>query len=156
MLGTSEKSATFAKEASLNYCVGAFMSDKNIGEVLDVYRQGNEEGEVILTVNVYCGESDGHAEQLAYPYWVNQVLKSSGRELTGLPPLEEVSEIEVTADQNSEIHKIKESGIIGSKESVKDAFKDLAEDYDIDGVMIVTITDDMKDKRESYKRISEI
>lgn len=156
MLGTSEKSATFAKEASLNYCFGAFMSDKNIGEVLDVYRQGNEEGEVILTVNVYCGESDDHAEQLAYPYLVNQVLKSSGREFPGIPSLEEVSEIELTADEKSEIDKIKQSCIIGSKESVKHAFKNLAEDYDIDEVMIVTITHDMKDKLESYKRISEI
>ena len=132
------------------------MSDKNIGEVLDVYRQGNEEGEVILTVNVYWCESDDHAEQLAYPYLVNQVLKSSGREFPGIPSLEEVSEIELTADEKSEIDKIKESCIIGSKESVKQAFKNLAEDYDIDEVMIVTITHDMKDKLESYKRISEI
>lgn len=77
MLGTSEKSAVFARDNNINYCFGKFMSDSDPEHVLNTYRERGQSGEVIVTVNVFCHEDDEVARKLAYSYAVSQSLKAT-------------------------------------------------------------------------------
>lgn len=156
MLGTSEKSAVFARDNQLNYCYGEFMSRTKTEDVLSTYKEGFNSGEIIVTVNAFCGATVEDAEKMARPYLVNQALKSTGREFSGIPSYEEVAEIELTEDEASEVDKIRERVIIGDPEFLRDQLMTYHSRYGVDELMIVTITHDFQDKLDSYKRIADI
>ena len=156
MLGTSEKSAIFARDNQLNYCYGEFMSSQSTDEVLSTYKAGSNNGEIIVTVNTFCGQTFEEAERMARPYLVNQALKSTGREFSGIPTFDEVSAIELTEEEVAEVNKIRDNVIIGDADFVRQKLMAYQRTYGVDEVMVVTITHDFSDKVKSYKRIAEV
>lgn len=157
MLGTSDKSATFARDNNMNYCFGKFMSEDNAVEVLNTYRENtNTSSEIIVTLNVFCAADYSAAEKIAYGYTVNQALTTTGRAFDGIPSYEEALNIELTDAEQHEVEKIKSSLIIGTPETVKEELLKLSEAYKVDEFMIVTITHDIQDKLNSYRLLGDI
>lgn len=155
MLGTSEKSAVFARDNNMNYCFGKFMSGSDPLDVLDTYREHGQPGEVIITVNVFCHEDDKAARKLAYSYAVNQALKSTGRAFKGIPSHEETAGVELTAEEKQETEKILSDLIIGTPDKVKTELTELGQAYQADEFMIVTITHNIEDKLNSYRLLAD-
>lgn len=155
MLGTSEKSALFARDNNMNYCFGKFMSGSDPLDVLNIYREHGESGEVIVTVNVFCHEDDEAARKLAYSYAVNQALKSTGRAFTGVPSPEATADVELTEDERQETEKILSNLIIGTPEKIKEELTEFSESYQVDEFMIVTITHNIEDKLNSYRLLAD-
>lgn len=155
MLGTSEKSAVFARDNNMNYCFGKFMSGSDPVDVLSTYREHSAGGEVIITVNVFCHEDDKTARQLAYSYAVNQALKSNGRAFKGVPSDEEMADIELTAEEKEETDNILSNLITGTPDKVKEELTELSEAYQADEFMIVTITHNIEDKLNSYRLLAD-
>lgn len=151
MLGTSEKSANFARDENMNYCFGKFMSKSDTVDVLNTYRQNDSHGEIIVTVNVFCHEDGNTARELAWSYAVNQALTSTGRAFNGIPDCEEVSGIELTEAEELEAEEILSELILGTPEKVGKELIELGEAYQVDEFMIVTITHDIEDKLNSYR-----
>lgn len=157
MLGTSSKSATFARDNNMNYCFGKFMSAENAVDVLNTYREnGNTSDNLIVTLNVFCAEDDTTAEKIAYGYVVNQALKTTGRAFNGIPSYEEAVDVDLTDAERDEIETIKSSLIIGSPKKVKEELEILSESYEVDEFMIVTITHDIQDKLNSYRLLGNM
>lgn len=155
MLGTSEKSAVFARDNNMNYCFGKFMSGSDPLNVLNTYREHGAQGEVIITVNVFCHEDDQTAHELAYSYAVNQALKSTGRAFKGVPSRKETADLELTEDERQETEKILSNLIIGTPDKVKAEMTELSEAYQADEFMIVTITHSIEDKLNSYRLLAD-
>lgn len=155
MLGTSSKSATFARDNKMNYCFGQFMSADKAVDILNTYRDNkNTSGKLIVTLNVFCAIDDTTAERIAYGYVVNQALKSTGRAFDGIPSYEEAANIDLTEAEREEAEMIKSSLIIGTPEKVKKELEILSAAYEVDEFMIVTITHDIKDKLNSYRLLA--
>ena len=155
MLGTSEKSAVFARDNSMNYCFGKFMSSSSPADVLDTYRENGSPGEVIITVNVFCHADEKYAHDLAYSYAVNQALKSTGRGFDGVADIDAVSSVKLTDDERNETEKILSNLIIGTPESVGKELTDMSEAYQVDEFMVVTITHSIEDKLNSYRLLAD-
>lgn len=156
MLGTSEKSAVFARDNNINYCFGKFMSDSDPEHVLNTYRERGQSGEVIVTVNVFCHEDDEVARKLAYSYAVSQSLKATAsRTFKGVPSPEATADVELTEDEEQEAEKILANLIVGTPEKVKKELTDFAEAYQVDEFMIVTITHNIEDKLNSYRLLAD-
>ncbi len=155
MLGTSEKSAVFARDNNMNYCFGKFMSGSDPLNVLNTYREHGAPGEVIITVNVFCHEDDQMAHELAYSYAVNQALKSTGRAFKGVPSRKETADLELTEDERQETEKILSNLIIGTPDQVQAELTELSEAYQADEFMIVTITHNIEDKLNSYRLLAD-
>lgn len=155
LLGTSEKSAVFARDNNMNYCFGKFMSSSNPVDVLDTYRENRSHGEIIVTVNVFCHTDEKYARELAYSYAVNQALKSTGRGFNGVAGIEDTSAVELTEDEHRETEKIMSNLIAGTPESVGKTLTGLSEAYQVDEFMIVTITHSFEDKLNSYRLLAE-
>lgn len=154
MLGTSEKSAIFARDNQLNYCFGKFMSDNEPESVLSEYRTADTAGETIMTINVFCHEDEARAKQLAKDYAMYQVLKSADSNFKGLPATADFSEVDLTPDQTAEMHKIISNLVAGTPEQVGHEIKALSSKYQVDEFMIVTITHDFEDKINSYRLVA--
>lgn len=155
MLGTSEKSAMFARDNNMNYCFGKFMSSSDAQAVLNTYRAHGQSGEMIVTVNVYCHEDDEVARKLAYHYAVNQALKSTDRAYKGVPNPETIAGVQLTESESREAEKILSNLIIGTPAKVKEELTSLGEIYQVDEFMIVTITHNIEDKLNSYRLLAD-
>ncbi len=155
MLGTSEKSAIFARDNNMNYCFGKFMSSSSPKDVLNTYRENGSPGEIIVTVNVFCHADEKYASELARSYAVNQALKSTGRAFDGIAGLEDTAAAELTEDEEKETEKILSNLIIGTPETVGKELADMSKDYRVDEFMIVTITHNIEDKLNSYRLLAE-
>jgi len=157
MLGTSSKSAVFARDNNMNYCFGKFMSEDNTEEVLNTYRKNkNTSGGIIVTLNVFCAADHYEAENMAYGYTLNQALKTTGRAFKGIPSYKEAKSIELTNAEREEAEKIKSSLIIGTPDTVQKELQMLSEMYKVDEFMIVTVTHDIQDKLNSYRLLGKI
>jgi luciferase family oxidoreductase group 1 len=71
MLGTNQKSASYAAEFGTGYVFGQFMSDGDGQEIIAQYRRGfkpsqlTPEPRVIVAVSVICADTEAEARQLA-------------------------------------------------------------------------------------------
>lgn len=157
LLGTSVKSAVLAMEKGLPYVFGHFMSNEDGAAIMkgyfDNFHGGNPQA--IVTVSVICAETTEEAEELALS---NQVwkLQQAQREGNGLvPSIEEAKAYEYTAEDLEILRESNQKQIIGTPAEVKAELEKLAELYQTDEFMILTITHDSEAKKKSYELIAK-
>lgn len=160
LLGTSKKSAILAAKNGMAYAFGQFMSEHDGKEVIQQYidefipRKALIKPKAILTVSAFCAETTEKAENLALSNLIWALQREKGIH-TGVPSIREAMQYELEDKDREKMKKMKENMIIGNPQQVKQKFEMLSTDYQIDEIMIVTITHALKDKINSYKLISK-
>ncbi|MBY0096185.1 LLM class flavin-dependent oxidoreductase [Mesobacillus maritimus] len=161
LLGTGKKSAELAAKKGLPYAFGQFMSERD-GEVLVnqyrkefVPRQAGDRSQVILTVSVICAESSDKAEEIALSSLVWGLQKEKGLGQQGVPSIKEAKEYPLTEKELDAIEKQKQKMIIGNPQEVASKLRTLQSLYQADELMLVTITNSLKDRIQSYKLVME-
>ncbi|WP_026671899.1 LLM class flavin-dependent oxidoreductase [Alkalihalobacterium bogoriense] len=140
LLGTSKKSAILAAEKGLAYNFGLFMSDKDVQECIELYknrfrpRKEGEKQQLLLTVSVICAHTKAEAEAIATRslQFASQNVNTSQKELEAK----------------------KEKMVIGDPVFVKEKLQKLVEQYQADEVMIVTNTDNPLDRLQSFQLLA--
>ena len=161
ILGTSKKSALFAAENGLAYVFGKFMSDNDGASIIQKYRDSftpRKQGDrptVILTVSAICAETNERAEEIALSSLIWSLLKEKGERNHGVPSIEEAKEYVLDQTDKTTLDKMKQNMIIGNPHVVKQKLNELQALYDVDEIMIVTITHSPKDRVMSYQMIAE-
>jgi luciferase family oxidoreductase group 1 len=161
ILGTSKKSALFAAENGLAYTFGQFMSDKDGASIIQNYqdsfipRKRGDRPTVILTVSAICAETKKKAEEIALSSLIWSVLKEKGEGHHGVPSIQEAKQYVLNETEKTTLEKIKQNMIIGNPHSVKQKLNELKARYQVDEIMIVTITHSPKDRIQSYQLIAE-
>ncbi|ASK62774.1 LLM class flavin-dependent oxidoreductase [Virgibacillus phasianinus] len=160
LLGTSEKSAILAAEKGLPYTFGHFMSDRDGPAIVKKYYDRFSSGghisraEAIVTVSVICAETTEKAEELAMSSKLWGVKRSKGEDI-GVPSVEEAKNYPYTADDLALIKKSSDKMIVGNPQEVKQRLDDLCKLYQVNELMIVTITSNIEDKFKSYDLIAK-
>ncbi|GKU82168.1 LLM class flavin-dependent oxidoreductase [Niallia sp. NCCP-28] len=160
LLGTSKKSALLAAELGIAYTFGAFMSDKDGEEIVQMYKdafQPQQKGDVpqvILTVSAICGETEEMAEEIALSTLIWSLQKEMGKGNGGVPSIAEAKKYPLNAEEKKKMERSKDQMIIGSPKEVKNKLQELQMKFQADEIMIVTITHRPEDRIRSYELIA--
>ncbi|ASN07324.1 LLM class flavin-dependent oxidoreductase [Virgibacillus necropolis] len=160
LLGTSEKSAVLAAQKGMAYTFGHFMSNQDGPSIVRKYVNGFSKKyelrkpKVIVTISVICAETTEEAEKLALSGQLWSVKRAKGEDI-GIPTVEEAKNYSYTADDLALIKKAKNKMIIGNPKEVKLQLEEIQKTYDVNELMIVTITHSTKAKLKSYELIAK-
>ena len=161
LLGTGKKSALLAAEHGLPYTFGYFMSDQDgaaiIREYIDTFkpRKEGQTPQVIVTVNVICGETTEKAEEVAASYLIWSLQMDKGEAHQGVPSKSEAKQYKLTEKDLETLEKVRQNMIIGNPHEVKQKLLELKAKYEADEMMINTITYSPEDRIRSYELIAK-
>ncbi|WP_088105821.1 LLM class flavin-dependent oxidoreductase [Halalkalibacter urbisdiaboli] len=151
LLGTSMKSAKLAAEYGLAYAFGFFMSDQKTEDIFHEYRQHFKasrqlnQPKTILAISVICAETTERARKLAL-WYANMITRKE------LGVYEKVNEQRV----QERIIEVQDKMVIGNPSQVKQQLHQFQHQFQIDEIMIVTITPTYEDRLTSYQLIGDV
>jgi luciferase family oxidoreductase group 1 len=159
LLGSSPQSGIWAAELGLPYAFADFINPGGV-EIARRYRRdftpspSQSEPRVIAAIWALCAETDEEAERLAASSRMAFTLFLQGR-LIPVPPIE--TALEFIAQHAHEVEALghRRRWLVGSPATVRPGIEALAQEYDADEVMIVTITHEHDARRRSYELLAE-
>lgn len=160
LLGTSIKSAILAGENGLAYNFGLFMSDSDGQEIIKKYkesfipREKQHTPDTILTVSVICSETREKAEEIAMSSLIWSLQKGKGEGNSGVPSILDAKQYNLIEGEAEALENVKRRIIIGDPKTVSTRINELQSIYEVDEIMIVTITHSPNDRSNSYKFIA--
>lgn len=161
LLGTSKKSAGLAAKNGMAYAFGQFMSDNDgktiIQEYYDDFQKGphEERPEAIITVTAFCADTSKKAEDLALCSIVWALQKEKGKEIKGIPSIQEAQKYQMTDEEKQIFHKMRQKMLVGNPKEIKDNLLTFKSEYKVDEIMIVTNTYNPEDRIRSFELIAK-
>ncbi len=161
LLGSSGYSARAAGQMGLGYAFAAHFSPADPAPAMLAYRKSFEPSEsfelpsAILAVAVACGETYGHAEELASSMELAWVRMRSGNP-GPLPSPEEAMVYPYTPAERRLADAYRSMQVIGDPQAVRARIEELAEHTAADEVMVTTNVYDHAERLRSYKRLAEV
>ncbi|ALC90567.1 luciferase [Bacillus sp. FJAT-18017] len=160
MLGTGKKSALMAAQNGLPFAFGQFMSDSDGPPIIQEYvkafqpKKQDQGPNALLTVSAICAETTEKAEEIALSslIWGLQKAKGQGR---FVPSIEEAKQYPLDEKEQAHLRKARETMVIGNPREAALQLQQLQGSYNVDEIMIVTITHSPQDRINSYKLIAE-
>ena len=159
LLGSSPQSAVWAAEAGLPYSFADFINPGGASYAA-MYRESFQPSErlrspeVMAAVWAICAETDEEAQRIASSARMTRALLNQGR-LIPVPPIDKAQRFLEANGSNADSAVRPRRAIIGSPETVRQGIHAVAEAYQADEVMIVTITYEHQARRRSYELIAE-
>lgn len=108
-----------------------------------------------VALHVFCSEDEEKVKQqeALMSYRFLQLEKGKGLPAVGWGDIKEVS---YSAAEKERINANKQRMIYGTPAVVKERLTELANDYDVDELMAVTITEHFEDRIKSYELLAEM
>lgn len=157
LLGTSKKSAKLAIEKGLPFVFGHFMSNSNGPSIVKEYMEKvpNGKSHVFVTVSVICAETTEEAEEIAMSNHLWKILQDRGEGKEGVPSIEEAKTYSYTPEEKERIVSMKQNQIVGNPTQVREQLENLQSEYEVNELMIVTITHSYESRKKSYQLLAE-
>lgn len=161
MLGSSEDSASLAAKMGLPYSFAYFINSSIRRDIMKRYAQSFRPGAVFkearksLCVFVICADSDAEAERLykSRELWYLGLL--TGKELGTIPSVEEAENYPYSEWEKAVLAANPRHIIKGTAEKVKSELLAMAGEFELDELMVVTITYDFAARCRSYELLAE-
>ncbi|MEO6397304.1 MAG: LLM class flavin-dependent oxidoreductase [Tepidiformaceae bacterium] len=160
VLGSSDASARYAAELGWSFCFAHFINPIGGGEAMRAYRERFQaspflaEPRGILAVSATVADTPEEAERLSWSRWCWRIAGPRGA-IHGIPSVEEALAFAYTAPEREYIEFMRGNSIHGDLAKVKARLTSLAEEYEVDEVMAVTITHDFGARVHSYELLAE-
>lgn len=112
LLGTGKKSALLAAENGVPYTFGYFMSDEDGAAIIKEYiesfkpRKEGQTPQVIVTVNVICGETTEKAEEVASSFLIWSLQMEKGKSKQGVPSISEAQQYKLDETDKETLKKL--------------------------------------------------
>ncbi|KPH78743.1 LLM class flavin-dependent oxidoreductase [Oceanobacillus caeni] len=157
LLGTSNKSAKLAIEKRLPFVFGHFMSNEDGPSIVKEYMKNvlNGKSNVIVTVSAICAETTEEAEEIAMSNYLWKILQDKGEGKEGVPSIEEAKAYPYSLEEKERIERMKQNQIVGNPSQVREQLENLQSEYEVDELMIVTITHSYEARKKSYQLLAE-
>jgi luciferase family oxidoreductase group 1 len=161
ILSSSGGSAAIAAKFGMGLAVARFINGFAGPEIVDSYRKAFQpsrempEPQTLLAISVLCADTDEKARQLRKlaDYTLLQFEKGNFREMNRYEDIEDY----VFSDAELERIKFNKGRIVsGTPARVRKELVSLAEEMDIDEIMITSMTHSQKDRFRSFELIAEI
>lgn len=160
LLGTSEKSALMAAEKGLPYSFAHFMTDKNGPQIVRTYKEQfihhypESKPKIVLAVSAICAETEKEARELALSQELWQVQQTKADQNHAIPTIEAAKNYAYSEKDREMIEKARKKQIVGNPSQVKQQLEILREMYQVDEMMILTITHSYEARYRSYELIA--
>lgn len=161
MLGTSDYGAQVAAHFGIPYCFAHFITDgRGVERAFQIYRDNYQPSErfpePIANVCVWAlaAETDEDAERLftTRAHW--KVRRDMG-DLRPIQSPDAIKDFDYSAGEKARIAELRAGAIIGTGKTVYEQLSNLAGNYGIDEVVVLTWTHAQKDRRNSYRLLAE-
>jgi luciferase family oxidoreductase group 1 len=156
LLGSSDYSGALAAELGLAFAFAHFINPRGGDAVARAYREMFKPTEtrtrpqVIVCTFAIVGETDEEAERLAASIDLRRLHMALNID-SPVPTLEEAARHRYSEEERRYVMGQRARAIIGGPEKAKREFNLLAENYQADEVMALTITGDYESRRRSYE-----
>ena len=158
LLGSSPQSAIWAAELGLPYAFADFINPHGAEIVADYRRRFEpsphaEKPYTIAAVWALCADTDEEAHRIAASARMMFTLFFRGQ-LIPIPPIEQSLAFLEQQPKDDDPFRTRRRAIVGSPETVRRGIEEAAAEYQVDEVMIVTITYAHEARRRSYELIA--
>ncbi|MBV6477528.1 MAG: hypothetical protein HGGPFJEG_00267 [Ignavibacteria bacterium] len=161
ILGTSPESAVYAAENGLPYTFGSFISDEHMIKCFSSYYNYFKpsiylkQPRLNLALFVIAAETDEAAEKTALcsQYWLTQTFLQ-GKNIP-FPDKQKSIEYKFSVMEKILLEERKKSAIICNADDASKKLKEIAEQYALHELTLVTITSRFEDRKDSYRLIAE-
>lgn len=161
MLGSSEDSSELAALTGLPYNFAYFINPNIRPDIFDHYRRHFKAGpnfqkpHSALTVFAICADTEEEAQQLSLSrdLWYVRLLQGSPGPF---PTVDAALNYPFSDGELAAIEDSKGKRVVGTPEQVKTKLLKLANQFQLDELMLITITHDAAARRRSYELIAEV
>ena len=159
LLGSSDYSGALAAQLGLCFAFAHFISADGGETVMREYRRNFQpsprEGKPrsLLAVFVICAATDAEAERRAASIDLRRLNTDYGLNLP-VPNEEEAASRSYTAVEKAHIARSRRRLVLGAPHTVKARLMSLAEQFEADELMVITITGDYRTRLESYQLLA--
>jgi luciferase family oxidoreductase group 1 len=159
LLGSSPQSGIWAAELGLPYAFADFINP-NGAEIAKYYREkftpskSLDHPRTMAAVWALCADTDEEARRLASSSKMMFTLFFSGQ-LIPIPPVEKALQFLAEQPPSNDPFKTRRRAIVGNPETVRRGIEEVAQEYEADEIMIVTITYAHEARRRSYELIAK-
>jgi luciferase family oxidoreductase group 1 len=160
LLGSSDYSATLAAYLGLRFSFAHFINAHGGDQVTRGYRQAfrpslrEPRPWAMLTVFAICAETDAEAQRLAAPIDLRRLHMARGID-EPVATTDQALSRTYSAEDRAIIMRERPRAIIGSTDRVAARIQELAQIFEADEVMVLTITGDYASRLKSYERLAE-
>jgi luciferase family oxidoreductase group 1 len=161
LLGSAYDSAQFAAEMGLGFSFAQFISPDGGQRVVREYRERFRpspflaEPLVSIGVHALCADTDEEAHRLGMSRHLMRLRRAQGRRTKGgVPSPEEALATEFNEPELDYIRYQQSLALEGGPERVREGLLAIADEYEADDVIIVTITHDYAARLRSYELVA--
>lgn len=160
MLGSSEDSADLAAVNGLPYNFAWFINPTIRPDIFDLYRDNFRPSANLdaphsaLTVFCICADTEAEAERLARSrdLWFLRLLRGNPGPV---PTVEEATDYPYSPGELQALKENRGRRVIGTPEQVCQQLENFVERFQLDELMLVSITHDPAARRHSYELLAE-
>lgn len=159
MLGSSPDSAKLAAQRGLPYNLAAFINPQVQPEFMAYYRDNfkpstlNTTPYSMLTISAFCADTQEHAELLQKTFDINFYRFITGHNEGSFLTPEEAKLYPISPQLAEFMQSRNTFRAVGTPEQVKAKITAIAQQFELDEVMIVTNMYYLEDRRRSYELI---
>ena len=161
MLGSSEDSAQLAALMGLPYNFAYFINPNIRSDIFDLYRERFEASPTLdsphsaLTIFAIAAATEEQALSLSRSrdLWYIRLLRGNPGPF---PSVKEATEFSYSDGELRVIEENRDKRAVGTPEQVKGRLLELAEKFQVDEIMLVTITHDLEARRRSYELLAQV
>jgi luciferase family oxidoreductase group 1 len=156
LLGSSDFSGALAAELGLPFAFAHFINPRGGDAVSRAYRdtfkatEKRPKPQVIVCTFAIVGETDDEAERLAQSIDLRRLHMALNID-SPVPTPEEAARHRYSDEERRYVTGQRARAVIGGPEKAKQEINLLAEKYQADEVMVLTITGDYESRRRSYE-----
>jgi len=160
LLGSSDYSGALAAHLGLRFSFAHFISAHGGEAVMHAYRERyrpsprEPRAHAMLTVFAVCAPTDAEADRLAGAIDLRRLRMAQGINLP-VPSQAEVDRHVYSMPERAVVARNRARTLIGSPQRLRREMLDLAQAFDADELMILTITGDYATRLRSYELIAE-
>ena len=160
LLGSSDESARYAAHFGLSFSFAQFISPLGGEAVLDAYRRNFRPSPLLaaprasIGVFVICADTEEEARRLGRSRDLWRLRIDRG-ERKPYPSVEEAEAYPYTPDELTHIERNRRRSFFGTPEQLKAQLTELAGQFGVDELVILTITHDPAARLRSYELLAE-
>ena len=160
-LGSSGASAQYAAELGWAFCFAHFINPDGGERAMQLYRDrfqaspflAEPRGSIGLSVTV--ADTHEEAEHISWSRWGWRIMAQKGQR-SGIPSPEEAMAFDYTPAEIDYLAYARSRSIFGNPHEVRERVEEIAAEYGVEEVVVVTITHDFKARLRSYELLAEV
>ncbi|MCL7746527.1 LLM class flavin-dependent oxidoreductase [Halalkalibacter alkaliphilus] len=162
LLGSSGGSAQIAAEKGTAFTFAHFINGDGGEDVVKAYRNQfqpsafYEKPEANVAIHLICADTDEEANQRATSLDLSLLMLQKGKRSLEIPTIEYAKSYPYTAHDLMQIRENRKRMIVGGPDKVKEEIEELANKYETDEVMVITITHDYSHRIRSFELLAEM